>query len=1062
MIEEMQYCIEQFRKLLPKLSKERSYVIGKGDYIREIKEIYDFVPSENIIVNDNPGNGNESLVPHHVDSIYILGGIEWTELLYSQIAKECLNRNIAVYNGYGKDMFLLRNDASIKNGEYANLLYEDIYSEIDNNESISFDIDNTLFGVRFSNVNDFEVELERQLHREGLEIYCITEHIRNERAIDPYISLGDIVCRMALECSGDLEPVKVEQAILAAARNAFHPRKQILEALKYALCQGKRVYIIEDMPQYRIGVSVWTRLLNESGVEGFHLVSGTEQRVSKYDGLYRGVVNELGEKSCLHIGDELEADIIVPQLYGMSTFLVKSPQALYEIFKPQNIDIPEGKLIQDLWEKYIRRMFTDEYLISVIQQKEEKEKNSVFGMEDQINFYNNHPEIDLNELIEYEPFFVDDIDRSFKLEEYPVLSFKEYKNPHVSIVIPVYNQFRYTYNCLHAILEHTKEVRYEIILADDNSTDKVSRIDKVVYGINIMHNIENMRFLLNCNNAAKKARGKYILFLNNDTQVQPNWLQPLVRLMDSSKEIGMVGSKLVYPDGHLQEAGGILWKDGSAWNYGHLGNPNNPEFSYVKEADYISGAAIMIRKEIWENLGGFDVSFAPAYYEDTDLAFSVRKMGYKVLMQPQSVVVHFEGVSNGTDVSSGLKKYQIQNQRKFYQKWKDVLNREHFANGENVYLAKDRGQQKIQILVVDHYVPNFDRDAGGRCTFMYIKAFLKMGFKVTFIGDNFAKLQPYTDMLNQMGVEVLYGDYYCLNWEQWLKENAKYFHYIYLQRPHISIKYMDIVKEHSQAKIFYFAHDLHHVRMYRDYLVTGNKEALQESEKWKKIEMSLFDKADVGHVVGNFEQETIQKAFPDKPIRNIPLYIYEKMPDLIEKDFSKRKDILFVGGFSHMPNIDAVIWFAQHVFPKVVSEYPNLKWHIVGSNAPQEIEELAVEMENITLRGYISDEELGQLYRKCRMVVVPLRYGAGVKGKIVEAAYYQIPVVTTTIGGEGIDDTIGSFVMEDDESKMAQRIIDLYSDFETLSLMSDAGEILIKKYFSIKAAEDVLRKDINL
>lgn len=163
-----------------------------------------------------------------------------------------------------------------------------------------------------------------------------------------------------------------------------------------------------------------------------------------------------------------------------------------------------------------------------------------------------------------------------------------------------------------------------------------------------------------------------------------------------------------------------------------------------------------------------------------------------------------------------------------------------------------------------------------------------------------------------------------------------------------------------------------------------------------------------------------------------------------------------------MPNIDAVIWFAQHVFPKVVSEYPNLKWHIVGSNAPQEIEELAVEMENITLRGYISDEELGQLYRKCRMVVVPLRYGAGVKGKIVEAAYYQIPVVTTTIGGEGIDDTIGSFVMEDDESKMAQRIIDLYSDFETLSLMSDAGEMLIKKYFSIKAAEDVLRKDINL
>ena len=431
-----------------------------------------------------------------------------------------------------------------------------------------------------------------------------------------------------------------------------------------------------------------------------------------------------------------------------------------------------------------------------------------------------------------------------------------------------------------------------------------------------------------------------------------------------------------------------------------------------------------------------------------------------MFLQPASVVVHFEGISNGTDTSAGLKNYQVVNQKKFYEKWKDVLETENFENGTNVYLAKDRGQTRKQILVVDHYVPNFDKDAGGRCTYMYMKAFLKLGMKVTFIGDNFAKPEPYTTILNQLGIEVLYGNYYCMHWKEWLKENLKYFDFVYLQRPHISIKYMDLVKEYGRGKIFYFAHDLHHVRMYRDYLVSGNEDALKESEYWKKIEIELFEKTDVGHVVGSYEQEIMQKAFPDKPIRNIPLYIYDDEPEQIEKDFSKRKDILFVGGFKHAPNIDAVLWFAKEIFPQLLKKYPELVWHIVGSSAPEEVKALA--SDHIVLEGFVTDEELGELYRKCRLVVVPLRYGAGVKGKIVESAYYQIPVVTTAIGGEGLDAGVGSFVMEDDADKMAQLIERLYTDYDELRKMSDAGETMIQKYFTSNAAEKVLLEDMNL
>lgn len=650
------------------------------------------------------------------------------------------------------------------------------------------------------------------------------------------------------------------------------------------------------------------------------------------------------------------------------------------------------------------------------------------------------------------------IEKKKSIEEYEPIAFEKYEAPQVSIIIPVYNQFEYTYNCLESIKKNTENVTYEIIIANDCSTDLTTEAEKVISGIRIVTTEKNERFLRNCNNAAKYAKGEYIFFLNNDTQVQSGWLESLVAMMDKDSSIGMSGSKLIYADGRLQEAGGIVWKDASAWNYGNRGDAEGPEYNYVKEVDYISGAAILIRTKLWKEIGGFDERFAPAYYEDTDLAFEVRKHGYKVVYNPASVVVHFEGISNGTDTSSGQKSYQVVNQQKFYEKWKDVLEKENFENGENVFLAKDRSRNKKQILVVDHYVPHYDKDAGGKCTYMYLLLFLKLGMKVTFIGDNFYKHEPYSTELNQKGIEILYGNYYYNNWQQWLKDNLHYFDYIYLQRPHISIKYIDLVKQYGRGKIFYFAHDLHHVREYREYLITGDKEKLKSSENWKKIEMELFSKTDVGHVVGSYEQEIMQKHFPDKPIRNIPLYIYESLPEGINKDFTTRNDMVYVGGFGHAPNADAVLWFAKEIMPHIVEKYPDIKWHVVGSNPPEEVKALA--SKNIIIEGFVSDEDLEQLYRTCRMAVVPLRYGAGVKGKVVEAGYYQIPLVTTTIGAEGISTEEGSMKVEDDPEKMAELINNLYEDYDELKRMSDAGEAFIKNHFTLETAKRIIEMDL--
>lgn len=641
------------------------------------------------------------------------------------------------------------------------------------------------------------------------------------------------------------------------------------------------------------------------------------------------------------------------------------------------------------------------------------------------------------------------------VKDYAKLSFKKYEQPDVSIVIPVYNQFGYTYNCLKSILKNSGEVHYEIIIADDCSTDLTKDIEKIVEGITVIHNEQNMRFLLNCNNAAKNVRGKYILFLNNDTQVLENWLQPLLDLVERDEKIGMVGSKLIYPDGRLQEAGGIIWRDGNAWNYGNGQNPAQPEFNYVKEVDYISGASIMIRASLWREIGGFDERFAPAYCEDSDLAFEVRRHGYKVVYQPKSEVVHFEGMSNGTDLTKGQKKYQIENQRKLYDKWKETLEKEHFENGQDVFLARDCSKGRKHILVIDHYVPQYDKDAGSKTTFMYLKMLATKGFHITFLGDNFYQDEPYTTELQQMGIFVLYGPGYAKCYKNWLTENIDYFDIIYLNRPHITIKYIDFIKERARGKIIYYGHDLHFLRNKREYEVTGDNKKLNESERWKQQEFYIMHKTDMNYYPSIVECNAIREIDPLIPVKAITAYGYEHFPKA-DYCMEQREGILFVGGFGHDPNLDAVLWFLDKIYPEVYQR-TNASFIIVGSKVPVVLTRLKIK--GVVVRGYVSEAELENLYYTTRLAVVPLRYGAGIKGKVVEAMYYGTPLVTTSVGAEGIEGLENIAIVKDQEKELIKAICDVYMAPQKLKEMSEKSQLFAQQNYSINAVWNIIKED---
>lgn len=648
------------------------------------------------------------------------------------------------------------------------------------------------------------------------------------------------------------------------------------------------------------------------------------------------------------------------------------------------------------------------------------------------------------------------------------LRFAPVEHPKVSIVIPVYNQIHYTYACLVSILEHTRDVSYEVIIADDVSTDATEHLSEFAEGLVICRNSVNQGFLRNCNNAARKARGEYVMFLNNDTQVTPGWLSSLVTLIESDPTIGMVGSKLVYPDGRLQEAGGIIWSDGSGWNYGRLDDPDKPEYNYVKDVDYISGAAILLSNRLWQQIGGFDTRFAPAYCEDSDLAFEVRKAGYRVVYQPLSKVIHFEGISNGTDVEgSGLKRYQVANSKKLKEKWAAEFARQCENNGNpDPFRARERSMGKKIILVVDHYVPTYDRDAGSRTTFQYLKMFLEKGYVVKFLGDNFMHEEPYTTTLLQMGIEVLYGPEYQVKIWDWLRDHGDDIEVAYLNRPHIASKYIDYILDNTDIKVIYYGHDLHFLRESREYQLTGDPKKREDAEYWKSIELALMNKAAVSYYPSYIERDAIHEIDPTIPVKDITAYVFEQFKENISEDFAKREGLLFVGGFAHPPNADAVLWFAREIYPRIRSQVEAAgqaapDFYIVGSKVTEEIQALEVPGSGIIVKGFVSDEELEQLYARCRIVVVPLRYGAGVKGKVVEAIYNGAPIVTTSIGAEGIPQVEDVLLVADEAEDFAKTVAELYQDEAQCLELCRKTQAYIRDYFSVDAAWRRIAEDFT-
>ncbi|HWK56032.1 MAG TPA: glycosyltransferase [Parapedobacter sp.] len=618
---------------------------------------------------------------------------------------------------------------------------------------------------------------------------------------------------------------------------------------------------------------------------------------------------------------------------------------------------------------------------------------------------------------------------------FDVFTFPKWDAPQVSIVICAHNHIAFTYNCLLSILNNTKGVTYEVIVVNDLSTDQTAGVLGALGNVRVIENKENIGFLRSCNKALDYCKGKYVCFLNNDVQVQADWLKNLLVPFDQFSDTGLVGAKLIYPFGLLQEAGGIVNHLGEPGNYGKFRDPQDIYFNYLREVDYCSGACLLALKADLVELGGFDEIFAPAYYEDTDLAFRMRyQLDKKVFYQPLAHVVHYEGISSGK-ISDGknTKHYQFVNAGKFKERWHSVF--EVFPETtDSTAIARKFTHSGNSILIVEPILPTHDQDSGSRRMFELIKLFQQLDWYVIFCAERNTQQEPYYSTLVNMGVWVLNKPNFQKSCKNVIRRVMPWVDIAWVCRPGTNRRYGRFIKKFGVRWINDTV-DVHFLREERA-LKMGIMEASQSQKvaRRKRRELSLIRDADTVVAITDVEADLLAE-YGVSNVAVIP-NIHQSV-HVGHTVFGGRKGICFIGSYHHLPNVDAAKWLINDIMPLVWEKLPLVPVYLLGNQPPKEVTGLW--SDNVHVPGYVAD--VSPYFMSSRVFVAPLRFGAGMKGKIGQSLEFGLPVVTTDIGAEGMGLVDRKhYLRANTADEFASAILTLYNDEQLWSELSQGAQ----------------------
>ena len=579
-------------------------------------------------------------------------------------------------------------------------------------------------------------------------------------------------------------------------------------------------------------------------------------------------------------------------------------------------------------------------------------------------------------------------------------------SPHVSVVIPAHNHYGVTRRCLVAIAYAPTRVPMELIVVDDGSSDGTHEaLARDLKGYRLVRHEQARGFNQACHSGVALARAPIVVLLNNDTEPCARWLEELLTPFELWPDTGIVGAQLMFPNGRLQESGGIVWANGEPWNYGRGGNPYAPEVSYSRQVDYVSAACLAIRLTLWREIGGFSADFAPAYFEDTDLAFQVQAQQLRIRCAPLARVIHHEGTTCGIDTGNPESSKHLQRVHAplFRRKWQHAFHPSGPPSLEAAERHKDRGVVG-RVLVLDQAPPRPDRDAGSQAAMTEMGLLQELGWKVTFLPANLAWLGGYTEDLQRRGIEAVYAPF-ALSVEQFLRRRGHEFELIYLIRYTTVREHINAIREHApRAKLMFCLADLHYLRELRQLQAAGlsgeaHERAMASLAGTRREELEAIGMVDLTLSYSETERQVIADETQGRAATAACPWVV----DCIDETPSPagRQGLAFLGSYGHPPNTDAVSFLLADIWPRLREQEPQLELHIYGSGLEPERAEAWGRQPGVRVQGWVADT--ATVYDRHRLMVAPLRAGAGLKGKVVGALARGIPQVLSPMAVEGTE-----------------------------------------------------------
>ena len=524
----------------------------------------------------------------------------------------------------------------------------------------------------------------------------------------------------------------------------------------------------------------------------------------------------------------------------------------------------------------------------------------------------------------------------------------------------------------------------------------------------------------------KVARGDYVVFLNDDTVVDRNWLQPLVDTAEARSEIGAVGSLCLNVDGTVQEAGSFVWSDGTT-SCATLDESDLAHgYDWARAVDYCSAASLLVRRSTWDQVHGFDEIYFPAYYEDLDLCLKIQQIGQEVWFQPASIVHHVRSAST----TRPYREFLMHRHRALLrERWSHVLEHhvertDDHVRDEEIATWMGMGRPS-RILVIDDRIPDSSLGAGFGRMLDALSELLSSGeYFVSFFAS--ATSDGNWAELSRRGLRLLKDEL-----DSHLRHPGTSYDVVIISRPHNYGRFGALVREcQPNAVVIYDAEALYFRRIELQASLSddnSSKEALRaEARSMREAEESYFADADQIVCISREEAEFVRTVNGATQIDVIPAQLNGLTNTLLP--FDQRRDVIFVSSWlpgADSPNGDGLTWFVTDVLPLLREIVPWVRLRVTGANPPPEM--LRFQSPNVQFEGRVADLE--SFYSQARVAISPMRYGAGVKLKTIEALQFGVPVVATSVGAEGIE-TFGTRAMSvtDDPREFAEAVAALVDD----------------------------------